>query len=55
MSRMTSTGHGSPDRPLVGEPAHHLFLGFHGSELDHGEIAAPLEGAVLVEHVGDAA
>src|SRR5258707_12223306 len=31
-----------------------LFLG-HGFKLDHGEVAARREAAVLVEHVGDAA
>src|SRR5262249_1115884 len=39
---------------LVGETLHHLLLGRDRSQVDHGEVAAPLEGAVLVEYVGDA-
>ena len=40
---------------LVAAPLHHLVLARHRLEIDHGEVAAPLEVAVLVEHVGDAA
>src|SRR6516162_2087166 len=40
---------------LMPAPHHDSILARHRLELDHGEIAAALEVAVLVEHIGDAA
>src|SRR5215510_1669566 len=40
---------------LVAALLHHVILARHGLEIDHGEVAAALELAVLVENVGDAA
>ena len=40
---------------LMAAPLHDAVLARHRLELDHGEIAAALEVAVLVEHIGDAA
>ena len=40
---------------LVGELAHHLLLGRDRLQIHHRRVAAALEGAVLVQHVGDAA
>src|SRR5215475_658637 len=39
---------------LVGKALHHLFLRGDRGEVDHGEVAAPLESAVLIEDVGNA-
>src|SRR5262245_44934704 len=38
---------------LVAAFLHHVILARHGFEIDHGEVAAALELAVLVENVGD--
>src|SRR5262245_18354253 len=40
---------------LVGQLPHHLLLGLHRREVDHRQIAAPLETSILVQHIGDAA
>src|SRR5262245_36716999 len=40
---------------LVAAFLHHVILARHWLEIDHGEVAAALELAVLVENIGDAA
>ena len=53
---------GHIDQPMTFEVAglvaallHHVVLARHRLKVDHGDIAAALEVALLVEHVGDAA
>ena len=40
---------------LVAAPLHHLVFARDRLEIDHGEVAAPLEIALLIQHIGDAA
>ncbi len=60
---LIEAGHvGHIDKPVAFEIAglvaiafHHLILARHRLEIDHGEVAAALEFALLVEHVSDTA
>src|SRR5215831_18549866 len=40
---------------LVAAPLHDMILARHWLEVDHGEVAAALEVAYLIEHIGNAA